>query len=64
MKITVPMLAETYKFCLVLAISGGLNVFANMFGFFRSIPVELKESACMDVASIYRTFYTIILPII
>jgi raffinose/stachyose/melibiose transport system permease protein len=31
LKITIPMLAETYKFCLVLAITGGLNAFANMF---------------------------------
>ena len=31
MAITIPMLAETYKFCLVLAITGGLNAFANMF---------------------------------
>ncbi|TXK73512.1 carbohydrate ABC transporter permease [Paenibacillus sp. N3.4] len=30
-KITIPMLAETYKFCLVLAVTGGLNAFANMF---------------------------------
>jgi raffinose/stachyose/melibiose transport system permease protein len=31
MKITIPLLAETYKFCLVLAVTGGLNAFANMF---------------------------------
>jgi len=30
-RITVPLLAETYKFCLVLAITGGLNAFAQMF---------------------------------
>lgn len=34
------------------------------YGFFRTIPLELEESACMDGASIYRTFYSIMLPII
>jgi raffinose/stachyose/melibiose transport system permease protein len=29
--ITIPLMAETYKFCLVLAVTGGLNAFANMF---------------------------------
>lgn len=29
--ITLPLLAETYRFCLVLAVTGGLNAFANMF---------------------------------
>ncbi len=31
LRITVPMLAETYRFCLVLAITGGLNAFTQMF---------------------------------
>lgn len=31
LKITVPMLSETYRFCLVLAITGGLNAFTQMF---------------------------------
>jgi raffinose/stachyose/melibiose transport system permease protein len=30
MAVTLPLLAETYKFCLVLAITGGLNAFAQM----------------------------------
>lgn len=34
------------------------------YGFLRSIPYELEESACMDGASIYTTFYKIIMPII
>lgn len=29
--VTIPLLAETYKFCLVLAVTGGLNAFAQMF---------------------------------
>ncbi len=31
LRITLPMLAETYRFCLVLAITGGLNAFTQMF---------------------------------
>lgn len=34
------------------------------YGFFRTIPLELEESACMDGASIYRTFLSIMFPII
>lgn len=30
-KVTIPLLAETYKFCLILSITGGLNAFTNMF---------------------------------
>ncbi|MFC4301841.1 carbohydrate ABC transporter permease [Cohnella boryungensis] len=30
-KVTIPLMAETYKFCFVLAITGGLNAFANMY---------------------------------
>jgi raffinose/stachyose/melibiose transport system permease protein len=30
-KILIPMMAETYKFCLVFAVTGGLNAFANMY---------------------------------
>ncbi|ANE46411.1 sugar ABC transporter permease [Paenibacillus swuensis] len=30
-KITIPLLGETYRFCLVFAVTGGLNAFANMF---------------------------------
>jgi raffinose/stachyose/melibiose transport system permease protein len=29
-KVTIPLMAETYKFCFVLAITGGLNAFGNM----------------------------------
>lgn len=31
LRITVPLLSETYKFCLVIAVTGGLNAFAQMF---------------------------------
>jgi len=30
-KITIPLMSETYKYCLVLAVTGGLNAFASMF---------------------------------
>ncbi|MCG8500536.1 MAG: sugar ABC transporter permease [Firmicutes bacterium] len=31
LSITLPLLVEAYRFCFVLAITGGLNAFANMF---------------------------------
>ena len=34
-----------------------------MTGFFRSIPNELLESACIDGCSIYRMFFSICLPL-
>ena len=30
MKITIPLLAETYKFCLVISLTGGIKAFTNM----------------------------------
>lgn len=30
-KIMIPMMSETYKFCLIFAVTGGLNAFANMY---------------------------------
>jgi len=34
-----------------------------MTGFFESMPNELIESACIDGASIYKTFFRIALPL-
>lgn len=34
------------------------------YSFLKSIPLEMEESACIDGASIYKTFFTIILPLI
>ena len=34
-----------------------------MTGFFRSIPNELLESACIDGCSIYRNFFSVALPL-
>lgn len=58
-------LANTYGALIIPYIAFNLS-FASMvfYGFFRSIPIELEESACIDGASIYRTFVSIMLPII
>lgn len=34
------------------------------YGFMRGIPNELEEAACIDGANIYRTFWSIIIPVI
>lgn len=34
-----------------------------LYGFYRQLPVELEESAFLEGASIYRTFFSIILPL-
>jgi raffinose/stachyose/melibiose transport system permease protein len=31
MKITIPLLAETYKFCLIISLTGGIKAFTEMF---------------------------------
>lgn len=31
LRVTIPLLVETYKICFIMAITGGLNAFANMF---------------------------------
>lgn len=40
--------------------------FATMvyYGFFKGIPLELEEAACMDGATIYQTFFRIIVPLV
>ncbi|NMO94906.1 carbohydrate ABC transporter permease [Paenibacillus lemnae] len=34
------------------------------YGFFRSVPFDLEEAACIDGANIYQTFYRIMLPLV
>lgn len=34
------------------------------YGFLRGMPFELEESACIDGANIYRTFWSIVMPVI
>jgi len=40
--------------------------FATMvyYGFFKSVPMELEEAACLDGANIYQTFFRIICPLV
>lgn len=35
-----------------------------LYAFFRSLPKELEEAACMDGCNIYQTFFKIIIPVI
>lgn len=58
-------LNNTYGSLIIPYIAFNL-AFASLifYGFFRSIPYELEESACMDGASIYRTLFSIIIPVI
>ncbi|SEC02541.1 carbohydrate ABC transporter permease [Paenibacillus sp. GP183] len=58
-------LVNTYGALIIPYIAFGLPFSSLVFyGFMRGIPVELEESACMDGASIYRTFLRIIVPIV
>lgn len=34
------------------------------YSFFQTVPIEMEEAACIDGASIYRTFFAIIVPLI
>jgi raffinose/stachyose/melibiose transport system permease protein len=34
------------------------------YGFFRGLPVELEEAACIDGANIFTTFLRIIVPLV
>jgi raffinose/stachyose/melibiose transport system permease protein len=58
-------LVNTYGALIVPYIAFGLPFSSLIFyGFMRSIPIELEESACIDGATIYRTFFSIIVPIV
>lgn len=35
-----------------------------LFAFYRSLPKELEEAACMDGCNIYQTYFRIIMPVI
>ncbi|WP_127493745.1 carbohydrate ABC transporter permease [Paenibacillus glycanilyticus] len=58
-------LANSYLTLIVPYIAFNLS-FATLvfYGFFRGVPVDLEEAACIDGASIYRTFFSVMLPII
>ena len=34
------------------------------YGFFKELPIELEEAACIDGANIYQTFFRIIVPLV
>lgn len=58
-------LANTYFALIIPYIAFNLAFSTAVFyGFFRTVPFELEESGCVDGASIYRTFFSIILPTI
>jgi raffinose/stachyose/melibiose transport system permease protein len=50
--VTLPYIAFNLSLCSLL-----------LYAFFRTIPTEIEESACIDGCSIYRTFFQIIFPI-
>ena len=58
-------LLNTY-FSLILPYAAINLAFACMvyYGFFKGIPREMEEAACMDGASIYQTFFHIIIPLV
>ena len=53
-------------FSLILPYAGINLAFACMvyYGFFKTIPREMEEAACMDGATIYQTFLHIIVPLV
>lgn len=58
-------LANTFASIILPYVAFGLPFSTIVFyGFFRSIPYAMEESACMDGAGIYTTFFRIILPLV
>lgn len=57
--------ANTYMALIIPYIAFNLSFSTLIFyGFFRTIPMEMEESAFIDGASIYRAFVQIIVPLI
>jgi raffinose/stachyose/melibiose transport system permease protein len=58
-------LVNTYASLIIPYIAFNIS-FASMvfYGFFRTIPNELEEAACLDGASIYQTFRKVMLPLL
>ncbi len=52
------------RFSLILPYTAINLAFATMvyYGFFKSIPIEMEEAACIDGANVYQTFFKIIIP--
>lgn len=56
---------DTYLALIIPYVAFGLPAAIFIFtGFFKSIPLEFEESACLDGCSIYRTFFHIIFPMV
>lgn len=56
---------DTYQAIIVPYIAFALPMaIFFMIGFFQVLPLELEESAFLDGCSIFRTFFTIILPLV
>lgn len=56
---------DTYQAVIVPYIAFALPMaIFFMIGFFQTLPLELEESAFLDGCGIYRTFFTIILPLV
>ncbi|MDQ6420500.1 carbohydrate ABC transporter permease [Paenibacillus sp. LHD-117] len=57
-------ISNTYEAVILPYIAFNLSFSMLVFyGFFRSLPYQLEESGCIDGASIYRVFWSIILPL-
>lgn len=54
------------RWSLILPYAAMNLAFATMvyYGFFKGIPIELEEAACMDGANIYQAFFRIIRPLV
>lgn len=64
---TTPELLDTYWPMIILSITGlafknGLYIFM-MRQFFKGVPDELEESAYVDGSGVFRTFFSIIIPL-
>jgi len=58
-------IANSYSALIVPYVAFNLSFSSLIFyGFFRTIPVEIEESAYMDGANIYRIFLQIMLPLV
>lgn len=58
-------LKDTYQGLILVYSAGSLPLTITIiYGFMKSLPYELEESACMDGAGIFTILYKIILPMI
>ncbi|MBB6731854.1 carbohydrate ABC transporter permease [Cohnella zeiphila] len=58
-------LQNTYPGLIIPMFSFGLSACVLMlYAFFRSLPRELEEAACIDGCNVYQSYFRIILPIV